>query len=178
VETLEASFGRPGAPGWAGEVGGRVDRFPDGNEVTAAWAWLLAPVVRRPGGSLRLGYAFQSQDADETRFTPAGLYVPYYTPEELVAHSVVVAIARTPGPRWGVYFDGAWAAQAEELAPRADPSGAIVFTEREPTLWRARLRAQGELSPRLALQLGAEHDRAAFFEITRAFVDLTVRFPR
>jgi hypothetical protein len=178
VDTVEASFGRPAAPDWAGEVGARRDSFPDDNEITSAWAWVLAPVVHRPRGSLRLGYAWQQQDAEETRFTAAGVYDPYYTPEQVVAHSAVVAVALTPEPRWSFYLDGAYAFHARQQAPRRDPLAGIVFEERELTPWRARLRAQGELSPRLAIQLGAEHERAAFFEITRASAGITVRFPR
>lgn len=70
VETLEAELSRADPTGFAGSAGGRLDRFPDGNGVTHAWAWLLAPVWSDGGSAIRIGYAFQHQDADSTTFRP------------------------------------------------------------------------------------------------------------
>ncbi|MDX1623126.1 MAG: tetratricopeptide repeat protein [Gemmatimonadota bacterium] len=192
VDTWEVALDRSAAPGWAGQAGARVDRFPDDNEIASAWAWILAPIVRRGEASLRLGYAFQFQDAEESRFTSIGVYDPYYTPEELVAHSIVAAVSGALAPGVTLAVDGAVALHAEELAPSPSVPGpaddsllvppddvvTVVFAERDFTPWRARARLDADLSPAVSLRLEAEHESSAFFEITRGTAGLVVRFPR
>jgi hypothetical protein len=83
---VEVGLDRSDAPGWAGELQLRQERFADGNRVDRASGWILAPVVGgagsvpsdgqdggRGGASLRLrlGYAFSWADARESRWVAA-----------------------------------------------------------------------------------------------------------
>ena len=62
--------------GWLAEAAlGRL-RYPDGNSQTSGYAWLLAPVLRRTGYAIALGYAFSAQDTRESRFVFAQPHPP------------------------------------------------------------------------------------------------------
>ena len=152
VETVEAELSRGEPTGVGGALGGRIDGFPGGNEVRHAWAWLLAPVWSDGRSAVRLGYAFQYQDADTTTFRlagdggaggpPGGLpgppgggpggapilegeYDPYYTPENARAHVALAAVRAALSPEVALSADGGIGMLAREEAPDfvADTAG-------------------------------------------------------
>jgi len=125
------SVGRPEVTGWAGNLEYRQERFRGDVEVEVEElrAWLLAPVLRDRGGTLRIGYEFHGADASEMLFVPAvpgpipfegpipGRYDPVYTPEQLQSHSLLVDVrVETDGTLGGV-LEGAWGFASEEEAP-------------------------------------------------------------
>ncbi|MGH9255914.1 MAG: tetratricopeptide repeat protein [Vicinamibacterales bacterium] len=54
--------------GWLGQAAFERQQFPDDNAIRAAYAWLLAPVVRQRRVELQAGYAFAADHADDSRF--------------------------------------------------------------------------------------------------------------
>lgn len=77
VESASARLRRERPAGWGGQIGGRVDRFPDGNRIRSGHLWVLAPVWSEGGDAFRLGYAFRAADAERSTFrlassTPSG----------------------------------------------------------------------------------------------------------
>lgn len=185
VETARAVLERSDPAGWSGAVGGRLDRFPDGNEVTHGWAWVLAPLWSDGRSAVRVGYGFEANDADTTRFVPRpvgraggpgpavfeGVYDPYYTPEDVRVHNALAALQAALSPAVLFTLDGAVGFAAREEAPRlsatgggpAGPPPAVVFEERDYTPWRVRGGLTAELSPAASLRLDGGYREDAFF---------------
>ncbi len=201
ADGIEVALDRSDAPGWAFEVGGRRETFDlgedptdprpetagrDDNAVTSAWAWGLAPVWVRQRASFRLGYAFQWEDSEESRFTGGG-YDPYYTPEEVRVHNAIAALAVRATPAVTVHADGAVGLFAEERAPRVPPPFTapapgpgrgppgpdVTFVDRDFTPWRARAAVTAAVGVAGELRAEIERGEDAFFEITRGAVSLT-----
>lgn len=178
VRTLEGTLSRSDPVGWAGEVGGRLDAFPGGGAAAHAWVWGLAPLWTDGKSAVRLGYAFQHQDADTTTFRPAGeppagggppgggppgsgsgavegVYDPYYTPEGVRAHLALAAVRAALSPGVFLSADGGVGLHATEEAPRFLPAaggnpGAPVELRFEPRDYTPwRIRA------RLSVELSA-----------------------
>lgn len=192
VETASVRLRRERPAGWGGELGGRLDRFPDGNLVQSAHLWLLAPVWAEGGDAFRLGYAVRVADADDNTFRPVesrvppaggpaadggGVYDPYYTPEEVLAHSAVAALLVRPSPAVLLALDGAVGIHATETAPRATAGGTdgatVEFVDRDYRPWRVSGRLRAELSPSNAVELEAGHREDAFFRVFEGSVRWT-----
>lgn len=94
---------------WNGMAGARYQFFPDDNYVNAFYAWFLSRPINLSGFKLSVGYAFNYMDSKEDRFEPKtggvmpngnngnnqstevdGIYVPYFTPHNQYANSVLV----------------------------------------------------------------------------------------
>jgi hypothetical protein len=191
VNTMELALDRADAPGWAGEVVARRQTFGDGNAVATAYAWLLAPLSRSASHSLRAGYAAAWQDAAETRWRrdPAaaagggpqlpGRYDPYYTPRDVVTHSVLLNGALAAGRGWFM-VDGSVGFHAREAAPvliaGSAPGGhAVVPTgpdagpawihhyQRSFTPWRGALSLVTPADERTTLTASVEYGRTAYY---------------
>lgn len=209
VESIEVEATRSDPTGFAGAAGGRLDGFPGGGRVAHVWAWLMAPVWSDGRSAFRLGYAFQHQDADTTTFravdpvpgdggpappgggppggTPggpgsdasAGVYDPYYTPEQVRAHLALAALQAALSPAVTVSVDGGVGLAAEEQAPELAPDTAAVdlrFVPRDYTPWRIRGRLSAELSSSTTLHLEGGWRDEAFFRTATASAGLTHRF--
>jgi hypothetical protein len=130
VDALELALDRSSAPGWAGEAVLRRESYGDGNPVSTAYIWLLAPLARAPSWSLRLGYAAGWQDAPESRWVldrdggagqqegqqADGRYDPYYTPHDVLTHSALANAALAVGAGW-LLADASVGLRATERAP-------------------------------------------------------------
>jgi hypothetical protein len=177
VGTVELSLDRSGAPGWAGEALVRRESYGDDNPVRTVYAWVLAPISRSAGHSLRAGYAAAWQDAPRSRWTPdpgaqpgqgqqlRGRYAPYYTPHDVVTHSVLANAALAHGAAWFI-ADGSYGVRATETAPVLVRSGAVTelrFYHRSFTPWRAALTFATPLDERTALTVTGEYSRTAFY---------------
>jgi hypothetical protein len=182
--TLELALDRSDAPGWAGEAVLRRASYGDGNPVSTAYAWVLAPLSRSAGHAVRLGYAGAWQDTPESRWRPdktivpggpdaaprmvSGRYAPYYTPHDLVAHSAVANAALAVGPAW-LIADGSVGMHATETAPVLFTSGPplhaleLHFFERRFTPWRGALRLVTPVDGHTTLTSTAELSRTAFY---------------
>jgi hypothetical protein len=182
VHTLELALDRAAAPGWAGEVVGRRETYGDGNTVLTTFVWALAPLSRSMTHSLRAGYAGAWQDADEPRWVrrgtggplaPEGQYAPYYTPHNVLTHSVIADAAVALGPAW-LRLDGSLGVLAREDAPviiaSAPPlpvrgGGQVGFERRSFTPYRAGVALTAPVGGRTSMALGGEYSRLAHYRV-------------
>ncbi len=109
--SLGLKAGKTGS--WNGMAGARYQFFPDDNYVSAFYAWFLSRPINLSGFKLIFGYAFNYMNSKDDRFEPRltnvnsgngngrnngnsrsntveGVYVPYYTPHNQYANSVLV----------------------------------------------------------------------------------------
>ena len=180
--------------GWLAEAAlGRL-RYPDGNTQASGYAWLLAPVLRRPAWSLALGYAVSAQDTRESRFVPtlphpsgtpgsgpSGRYVPYYTPDEVVIHSLIGNFTIQSGRRTTISGNGAWSFSAHEQATTFTTSGPPPVVQpgsfrRAFSPWNAKLGIGQDLGKGWSLRGEAEHQETAFYSGSAGSIGLWYRF--
>jgi hypothetical protein len=179
---LEIALDRAAEPGWAGEIVARRAGYGDDNPVNTAFAWLLAPLHRSATQSLRAGYAIGWQDAERSNWAPygtlsgavvpreiVGRYSPYYTPEEVLTHILLLNGALATGSAWWS-FNGAVGVAASELAPvlilASDESGArpdLWFYRRTFTPFSAELAFARPLGSASALSVAGEYRRTAYY---------------
>lgn len=200
VSSLDVRLDRAAARTWAGEAGLRLERFPDGNVVRTLSAWLLAPAYVARTAGIRLGYAGALQDSRSNTFRTAGavgpptgpptgppgeilpgVYVPYYTPEEVQSHSLILEGRGGDADATSLRVTAVYAAWASELAPaiiRDTPGRSFrsTFTERSFTPWTLRAELSAVASDSTSLMLSAEHRRTAFYSVTRVGAGFKYRF--
>jgi tetratricopeptide (TPR) repeat protein len=180
--------------GWLAEAALERLRYPDGNTQTSGYAWLLAPLLRRPAHSLALGYAFSAQDTRESRFVPAlphppgtpgfdpsGRYVPYYTPDDVVVHSLIGNFTIQGGRRTTFSGNGAWSLSAHEQVSALTASGPPPVAQpgrvrRAFTPWNARLGIAQDLGNGWSIRGQAEHQETAFYSASAGLIGLAYRF--
>lgn len=99
---------------WQGKAAWEQQRFSDGNAVTTAYAWFLAPLLNRRGLKVQAGYAYSHANAKESRFLPTqaydpnlpdttfipGIYDPYFTPANQEVHSVLAVVQYATKNNW------------------------------------------------------------------------------
>lgn len=198
VHGVELALDRAAAPGWAGELVARREWFDDGNPVSTAFGWLLAPLSRGTGHAVRAGYGVGWQDSDASNWVavetsrggpgpavgaqPAevpGRYDPYYTPHDVVTHTALANVALALGDGWLV-LDGAYG-YGTEIAPtlRSNAAGTVVlqFSERSFTPYRATARWNMPLGDLTSLELRSEHSRTPFYRLTTVRVSLARSLP-
>jgi hypothetical protein len=181
VNTWELALDRAAAPGWAGEVVSRAQSYGDGNQVRTAYGWVLAPLSRSAGHSLRAGYAAAWQDADHSRWVAdrrplqgppqrevPGRYAPYYTPSEVATHSVLANGALALGSAW-LMADASIGIRATEMAPvlvagtGAGGTASLSFYERSFTPYRGALSLVLPLDGRTSLTTATELTRTTYY---------------
>jgi hypothetical protein len=183
--------------GWLGEGAYVRQRFSDRNTVESAYAWLLAPIARGSAVTFQAGYALSAQHARESRFVLAdttqavppghplfdvtGRYVPYYTPDHLLAHAALAALElrTTAGGRFRI--DASLALHARDDAPVFQVSGvppAVVSGtfRRAFTPWQLRGGVEQRVTPGLTFYVNAEHSRTVFYSTSGGSVSLMYRF--
>ena len=194
VRELTAFVGLDHPSGWLAEAAlGRL-RYQDGNTQTSGYAWLLAPVLRRPAYSLALGYAFSAQDTRESRFVPlqphspgtpgsgpSGRYVPYYTPDDLVIHSLIGNLTIHGGRGTTISGNGAWPLSAHELATEFTTSGPPPVVQpgtfrRDFSPWNAKLGIAQDVGKGWWVRGQAEHQETAFYSASAGSIGLSYRF--
>jgi hypothetical protein len=181
--------------GWLAEAAYRLERYPDDNGVRTAYGWLLAPVLVRAGKGVQVGYAVSASHADSSRFvltdpmqpyppddprfSTAGRYVPYHTPDQAVTHSVIAAA--TLGPKHGATFhlDGSYGLRATDRAPFFFVSDTQIVPStyaRTFSTWNVRASLDVTLRDRLTLTPAGDIGRTAFYSWAGATLKLTYRF--
>lgn len=182
------------AEGWLGEAAVQRQTFPDANAVRTAYAWLLAPLARRPEGQFQAGYAVAASDTDEDRFELArpqqpflpddprfdfaGVYRPYYTPARNVTHSLIAALtAGRTGPV--LRAGGSYGFHAREDATEFQALGTQIvptIVRRAYTPWILRGSLEVPASANVAFSVGGETGRTAYYRWTTARVQVVYRF--
>jgi hypothetical protein len=171
--------------GWIGQTGYVLQQYPDRNRIHTTYLWALAPVVRGPLADVKLGYGFNYQDAEESRFgsgpgSLVGRYDPYYTPQKLQVHSAAGAVALHPSRTVVLRTSGAYGIRAVEDAPVFPSTGAGTpsYYQRSFHPWNARAALTADFPGGVAASIHAEHFRTAFYAYSGAGVELTYRFAR
>lgn len=186
--------------GWLGQAALQRQRYPDANTISMAHVWALAPVLRRTGAELQLGYSASAQDAKESRFVLAapqqpfaphdprfrteGRYSPYYTPSNLVTQAVLAAASFRPAPALTARASGSYGIRAAEDAPvfsvttgAAGPAAVErrVY-RRDFAPWTARAAIEVRPSGDWELALTGEALRTAFYTASSVGLQATYRF--
>ena len=178
--------------GWLGKAALQVEVFPDDNSTTSAYAWAMAPVIRSNGFMLQGGYSASYQNAKELRFVertgfgpPSGIvggayYSPYYTPQNLLIHSVIGAVTAYDDHGFVARLGGSYGVRATEDAPvfvaGTNPSSKVLVTyRRNSNPWNVRASVDRPISTNAAISIRAEHSKTSFYSATTAALELIWR---
>jgi len=132
----------------AAEVSHR--RYFDGNEGSGAYAYAIVP-LRRNAWTFWSGASAATRDTDESRFTEAGVYDPYWTPENLVEARAVFALERRfPKIHAKVHAD----------------RGAARDRGRSYHPWRAGIAANVDLARGFRIEAGVERSSTVDYRST------------
>lgn len=180
AQRLEVALDRSAAPAWAGEAVARRETYGDDNAVSTAYLWVLAPVSRSAGHSVRIGYGAAWQDTPETRWRvdpslPAGptgelggRYAPYYTPHDVFTHSALANAAVAVGAGW-LLVNGSVGVHATEMAPALFGTGIggapalLTFHDRSFTPWRADASLVAPVGANASVTVAVEFSRTAYY---------------
>lgn len=187
--------------GWLGEAAYQLQRFPDSNNSTIAYVWILAPVVHSAPLDLRAGYSGAIENSSESRFSLShpsqpylpgdarfdlsGSYQPYYTPIDLQSHSLVGEITARPSAAATFNLGGSYAFRATESAPvllAISTAAPVTTTVQRVTYtrhfnpWNAHASFSLNASNDLGLIANAEMFRTGFYTASSASVALVYRF--
>ncbi len=156
--------------GWNGMAGGRYQFFPDNNWVSAFYAWFLSKPLNLSGFKLAFGYAFNYMDSKEDRFEPKtvpqqngnsktidGIYIPYFTPHNQYANSVLINFNYHFSPYAAIYGHASVGVFSKTYAPGYTESGGNYyksFAYQNYTPLDLGLRFQTDISRKASLGLG------------------------
>lgn len=190
--------------GWLGEIAYQLQHYEDSNNLTSAYAWLLAPLVHSPTLSIRAGYSASLQTSSESRFALAhaqqpyppsdprfdlsGLYQPYYTPIDLQSHSAVGAFGVQLTPFVTLHANGSYAFHATETSPKfvvittasAPPVSTVEFQSytRSFNPWNAHASLELDSPAGLSLVANGDVFRTGFYSASSASLALVYRFAK
>jgi len=199
MQTLDATLRWRSPSGWMGDATARRDAFEDDNAVATGYVWVLAPVLRRSGGQLQVGYSFAAQGAEHNRFVPRdedldfppgqapatvpGVYDPYHTPRNLRVHSALMGVTVRPGARWSLTANASYGVHARDDAPvlsivASTPNVEVVRTYyvRDFTPWNLRGALEGSATESVRVALTAEHGTGPYYAFTTAGLRVTYTF--
>jgi hypothetical protein len=181
--------------GWLGRAVYSIQEFPDDNSGTSAYAWGMAPLVNTSGAVLQAGYSISYQDTRELRFvlTPqtdyvgesvvAGHYAPYYTPQNILSHSIIAAFTGNSADGFVVRVGGSFGVHATEDAPgfMAGPGESPLvktIASRSFHPWNARASVEKTLSQLATIDVKVEQSKTAFYNATTGGVGITWHLAR
>ena len=115
ASTVSLSYNRKDK--WFGKMGYESCQYGDDNKITVAYLWVVAPIISTPHFSLSGGYAYRHADAKNSTFISkesmsdvisnwppvngiAGVYSPYFTPENQQSHSALASIKIIPSKKF------------------------------------------------------------------------------
>lgn len=141
--------------------------YSDDNHGRAVSAYALIP-LRRHGWTLWSGASVSARDTDESRFTPAGRYDPYWTPDDLREVRAVFALERRLA-QGGVKVH-ADAGHARDRGRAADQPFSRSYRP-----WRAGVAADFAIARGLQLEAGIERSTTVDYRVTSVHVSLVRR---
>ena len=193
VETVGVMVDWTHPHGWLAQASASRDLFADDNDVTAAFAWILAPIARGEGAEMHIGYSFATQDSEESRYSmssdgtssiPTGAYTPYYTPLDVRSHSALVNLLVRIGSRitfrsaaaYGVGQETAESVRRRQAGPFQPATYVIVRAPRTFSPWNARGSADLAIGEHLTLSASAEMMHTSFYRASTIRVGLVRLF--
>jgi hypothetical protein len=141
--------------------------YSDHNQGRAASAYLLIP-FRRHGWTLWSGGSVSMRDTDESRFTLAGRYDPYWTPDDLREARAVFAFERNVGR--GTVKVHADAGHARDRGRAGD-----VPFDRTYDPWRAGISAGFQLGGGFHVEAAIDRSTTVDYRVTSFHVSLVRR---
>jgi len=108
---------------WSAQAAVLNSTYPDNNNVYGAYGWVLAPIISFPHGQLLAGYSISYSNSNHSSYTAvdslpeiianyatnpniAGVYNPYFTPNELFTNSGLIALNLTPSKKISINLSG------------------------------------------------------------------------
>jgi Tfp pilus assembly protein PilF len=163
--SLDFSFGKDDS--WNGKAGARIQFFPDDNYVDAFYAWFLSQPLHFSNFRLAFGYAFNYMDSKEDRFVEKkngnvnsgnieGVYVPYYTPHNQYANSVLLNFSWLFSQHAALYGHASVGVFSRTYAPGFSLSNGVpqkTFAYQNYTPLDLGLNFQTDISRKVALSL-------------------------
>jgi hypothetical protein len=181
--------------GWLGEVAYEQQRYPDDNAIRTTSGWLLAPLIHSRILGVQAGYAIAASNAtasrfvlaqpnqpylpSDPRFSTAGRYAPYYTPNHLVTHSAAAALTLGPARGATFRFGGSYAVRATDDEPFFAVSGGRALLSNRSRLfspWEAHTSLKITLRDGLTLEPAGEIGRGAFYSWAAGSIQVTYHF--
>ena len=186
---LQLAWNHPN--GRMGRVAAEIIRFPDDNVLRRFSGWFLFPLGPPAGFRVSAGYGYTAQHAEENRFTQvgdpsstSGMYIPYYTPTSLQAHSVLGAVHIRLSAGTEFQLNGSYGFMAKEDAPSflvdsIPPQRTTidrVFLERSfhPSTVKATLTVRVDSYGTLLLE--GVHSSNSFYDLTQVNLRFSYRF--
>ena len=110
----------------------------------------------------------------------SGYYSPYYTPRNLLIHSVIAAFTGYDSYGFVARLGGAYGVRASEDAPvfvtGNNPSSRVLVTyRRNSNPWNVRASVDRPIARNAAISIHAGHSKTSFYSATTAALELTWR---
>lgn len=119
---------------FSGNIQFQKQLFNDDNSIAANSFWFLSPGYGNKIIQAKIGYAFQSMDAEKDNYTPIksveqvvedfgtttsidGVYLSYFTPKKQVIHNALVAVELKLSSKLNINFAGSYAISAKRENP-------------------------------------------------------------
>ncbi|MDB5282219.1 MAG: hypothetical protein JWO06_1294 [Bacteroidota bacterium] len=186
---------------WNGKAAFDFNYYNDKNYTYAAYGWLYAPPIKFSVIELRFGYSYSYSNSKENHYSPeqsltqiianyssttqiAGVYNPYFTPQQQYIHSGLVALAIYPVKKLEINLNasvGFYAyAQNPYLYLDKNETGATVIArgfERTTYLpFEVGASLEWQLSRKVVLTAQYAYRSTYFFNSHNAAVGLKISF--
>jgi tetratricopeptide (TPR) repeat protein len=161
--------------------------FNDENEINTAYSWILFTPLNINRFSASFGYSYHYTDAKNNNFSSTksletiiiefellqqieGIYSPYYTPEKMSSHSLIIQLNwnMAKGIRLDGKFNYGFSAKAENPYLFLDQNGSDLFINKafynqEFTPLEININALIKIKEKISLTLGFEHFKSLFY---------------
>ena len=187
---------------WFGRAAYDVYKYVDDNKIHIAYLWVLAPVVSVPHFSFSAGYAFRHADAVKSTFVSKqslpeiinnwppvnginGIYIPYFTPENQNAHSVLATIKVSPTKKFQFTssLNLAFSAKADNPYLYVDSHDSGLFVNRgfakvsyTPITWVNQLSIAA--SEKFFVSANYSYDKLLYYKSHRGSIELKYLFAK
>lgn len=187
---------------WLGSAAFELNTFEDGNSVSTAYMWLLAPVLKRTAILLRAGYSYSYSTSSQSNFLAlqsleeiiatyqpgqviTGGYGLYFTPLRQTNHLLLVALQSEP-------VRGLVLAARSSISIRAEADNPYLFLNQEEsgatyidqgaspihyTPFELELRAGMPLSSQILLSANYLFSRLFFYTRHQVSLQMIYTFP-
>jgi len=180
---------RPRSDGWIGQAVFEAIRYYDGNAGTHLSAWILFPVGKARNSGVRMGYGFGLQHTRDSRFdTTSGTYTPYYTPLNIVSHSLLLSLQFPAAKSLNIHMNGSYGLFASEEHVRSStqarpmipgpPKSTPEISQRTFHPWQLRFAIDfNPAETPVQIQVEATRFETAYYQVSMARLTASYTFP-